>query len=146
MTRLRSSGFGLPTAILLVVVLAAIGTGMISLMSSQATATSLDLQGLRAYQAARAGVEWGIYQQRIARSCLGSSNFVPPSGLLSKFTVSVACTKTDAGTISGVTTYRIVAVACNLPSGGACTDPPSTSITSADFVQRVVAVRFEDTQ
>ncbi|WP_240162375.1 hypothetical protein [Glaciimonas sp. PAMC28666] len=92
------------TAIFLLVVLAALGGFMVSLSTVQQVTSSQDLQGSRAYQAARAGVEWGIYQAlKPEHSNLpaGQTPYVCPAsatsvtnlaGALKGFSVQVQCT------------------------------------------------------
>ena len=67
--RRRQAGVGLVTAIFLLVVLAGLGVAMVGLFNAQQTSSNLDLQGARAYQAARAGLEWGLFQQMRNNSC-----------------------------------------------------------------------------
>ncbi len=55
-------GFTMVSAIFLLVVLAALGAFMLTFSSVQHTTAATDLQGSRAYQAARAGIEWAAYQ------------------------------------------------------------------------------------
>ena len=76
------SGFVLPTAIFLLVILAALGGYMVSLSRTSHLSSALDIQGARAYQAARAGIEWAAWQavmsagrSRAPRQALG---FMPP--------------------------------------------------------------------
>ncbi|KXS32285.1 MAG: putative mannose-sensitive agglutinin (MSHA) biogenesis protein MshP [Candidatus Gallionella acididurans] len=85
-------GFSLISAIFLLVVIAALGTFAVTLSTTQQQSAALDVLGSRAYQAARAGIEWGAYQ------ILRNSNPCPNQVLtglpntLSGFTVNVACT------------------------------------------------------
>ena len=58
----RHSGFSLVTAIFLLVILASLGAFIVTISGVQQTSSALDMQGSRAYQAARAGIEWGTYQ------------------------------------------------------------------------------------
>ena len=58
----RMQGFAIVTAIFILVVLAALGAFIVSISTNQQIGTALDIQGVRAYQAAKSGVEWGIYQ------------------------------------------------------------------------------------
>jgi MSHA biogenesis protein MshP len=51
-------GFSLPTAIFLLVILALLGAFMVSLSTTQSAMSAQDVQGSRAYLAARGGVEW----------------------------------------------------------------------------------------
>lgn len=55
-------GFAIVSAVFLMVVLAVLGAFMLNFSASQNAASTADVQGSRAYQAARAGLEWGIYQ------------------------------------------------------------------------------------
>lgn len=55
-------GFAIVSAIFIVVVLAALGAFMVNISTNQQIGSALDMQGVRAYQAARAGIEWGLYQ------------------------------------------------------------------------------------
>ncbi|MYM98338.1 agglutinin biogenesis protein MshP [Duganella vulcania] len=134
-----AAGFSIVTALFLVVVLAALGVAMMSLNTTQQTSSALDLLGARAYEAARAGVEYGLYQQRINGNCVASRSF-GLGGTLSTFTVTVLCT-VNATPGMGVNMSRITvtATACNQPAGGVC---PNAATTSADYVQRTVTVQF----
>jgi Tfp pilus assembly protein PilX len=60
--RAGSRGFAIVSAIFILVVLAALGAFIVNVSTNQQIGSTLDLQGVRAYQAARAGIEWGIYQ------------------------------------------------------------------------------------
>jgi len=60
------SGFLLVTAIFLLVVLAALGAFILTISGTQQTSSALDVQGARAYQAARAGIDWASYQLLIS--------------------------------------------------------------------------------
>ena len=53
-------GFAAIAAIFLVVVLAALGGFMLTFSNTQQLTSAQDVQGSRAYWAARAGLEWGI--------------------------------------------------------------------------------------
>ena len=58
----RQRGFSIVTAIFLMVVLALLGAFIVSVTGLQQSSQQLDVQGVRAYQAARAGIEWGACQ------------------------------------------------------------------------------------
>src|SRR6267143_1352112 len=105
----RQTGFSIIAAIFLLVVLALLGALIASVTGMQQQSGQLDLQGVRAYQAARAGS-------------------------LSGFTVSVTCVQA-ADTTEGnrnVRVFQVVATACNEPSGGSC---PRAS-PSSSYVER----------
>jgi Tfp pilus assembly protein PilX len=86
-------GFSLFSAIFLLVMLSALGAAIVKVTSSSQIASALDIQGERGYQAARAGIEWGLYQQRIKNSCpQDATSFALPAGTtLAGFTVTVKC-------------------------------------------------------
>jgi MSHA biogenesis protein MshP len=109
----RQAGVGIVTAIFLLVVLAGLGTAMVGIYTSQQSSANLDLLGAEAYQAARAGLEWGIFQQRRSNSCAGSTRVDMPAGTsLSAFTVFVTCEVKGEGALARVV---IKANACNMP-------------------------------
>lgn len=120
----RQDGVGLVTAIFLLVVLAGLAVAMVSLYTTQQASSNLDMQGARAYQAARAGMEWGLFQWRRNGSCVASTALAMPSGTtLSAFTVSVRCSQSGGSGQPGDTLARttIAASACNITdSAGGC--------------------------
>jgi MSHA biogenesis protein MshP len=135
----RSGGFSIVSAIFLIVVLSGLAVAAVSLTASQQTSSALDLLGSRAYEAARAGVEYGLYRQQIDNDCAATRNFVP-GGSLTAFTVTVQCTVVPTPGMGAVMNRTIVtATACNQPAGGACPNPAPANI---DYVQRVVTVQF----
>ena len=130
-------GFSIVTAIFLLVVLSALGVALLSVSTMQHAESALDVQGARAYQAARAGMEWGVYRQRVYGSCVASSDFVlPANGALSGFSVTVRCTPA-AGALPR---FQVIATACNQPVGGVCATANATN--NPDYVQRVVQAEF----
>jgi MSHA biogenesis protein MshP len=91
-------GFTIISAIFLVVVLAALGAMMVTFSTSQQTTSVQDIQGSRAYHAARAGVEFGVYQ--ITRNGVPVCNANTPlalGGSLAGFAVAVQCTAFPGG-------------------------------------------------
>lgn len=130
----RQAGFSVVTAVFLVVVLALLGAFIVSVSGLQQAGHQLDVQGVRAYQAARAGLEWGAYQVLDPNNTLGTpalpscpASPTSLSGLaqsLSVFTVTVTCSaSTTTEGNRNVGTYLLVATACNQPAGGACPNP-----------------------
>jgi MSHA biogenesis protein MshP len=139
----RSAGMGLVTAIFLLVVLAGLGVAMMTLFTTQQATSSLDELGARAYQAARAGVEWGIFQQMQKNVCANSTFALPSTTntTLSGFTVTVSCTPIGGGSDDPLERYVISASACNIPDANshAC---PNASTTSPDYVARQIEVEL----
>ena len=95
-------GFSLVSAIFLLVVIAALGTFAVTLSTTQQQSAALDVLGSRAYQAARAGIEWGAYQALINASCTNQALTGLPS-TLSGFTVNVTCTAYPSYNEAGTT-------------------------------------------
>ena len=55
-------GFVLPSAVFLLVILAGLAAFLVSISQTQNVISAQDVQGARAYRAARAGIEWGLYR------------------------------------------------------------------------------------
>lgn len=80
MSRSRSTiarGFLLPSAIFLLVILAALGAFIVNIFTAQQLGMALDVNGGRAWQAANAGMEWARYKLAASdpksRSCPAST-------------------------------------------------------------------------
>ena len=146
----RQYGFSLPAAIFLLVVLALMGAVIVSVTGLQQSSQQLDVLGVRAYQAARAGIEWGAYQVLDPNSTLpaatlptcpaASTNLTGLAGTLSVFTVTVDCSNTiNAPTTEGnrnVGAYQLISTACNQPDSGTGKCPNSAPGTG--YVERRV--------
>jgi MSHA biogenesis protein MshP len=131
-------GFAILSAIFILVVLATLGAFILSVSSSQQMGSALDVQGARAYQAARAGIEWGLFRQLQQGSCVAATSFVPPAATLTGFTVTVTCTAAvDAN--GGPTVYSLTSTACSEPNGGAC---PNTINPGPLYVERRLEATF----
>ena len=76
----RFAGFVLPSAIFLLVILAALAAFLVNISTTQNMTSAQDIQGARAYHAARAGVEWGLYQVLVpaAAACAASTTLPAP--------------------------------------------------------------------
>ena len=132
-------GFTAISAIVILVVLVALGAFIVNVSTNQQLGSALDVQGVRAYEAARAGIEWGLYQQLRNGNCAAATSFVPPAPSLSPYTVTVNCVATP-GTNGGPVTYSVVSTACNQPAGlpGACPNP----VPGQRYVERRLDVSF----
>jgi len=113
----RSSerGFTLVSGIFLVVILAALGVFIINVSRMTSRTQSLDLLGVRAYQAARAGTEWGAFNSLRNNTCAGTT-LTFPATQLQDFNTTVTCTTSsgdELGTAINIDT--ITALACNQP-------------------------------
>ncbi len=143
--RRKSAGVGIVTAIFLLVVLAGLAVALVSIFTSQQQSSMLDEQGVRAGQAARAGIEWGLYHRVQAKdgACAdGSTTAVALAGdVLRQFTLSVSCRKV-AGPVTPVPNaldrWVIRATACAPAQNGAC----PASVNNPDYVRRVIEVQI----
>ena len=117
----RQRGVGLASAIFLLVVLGGLTAFLLKVSGLQHSSSALDLQGAQAYQAARAGMEWGVYRALRSASCAAKSSF-GLGGNLSGYTVTVECAATPYTEVDSVTktVYSLRATACNRPAAGEC--------------------------
>ena len=117
----RQRGFSIAAAIFLIVILAGLGAAILVVASVQHTSSAIDVQGARAYQAARAGVEWGMFRVMDPYNTIapGSSAFPPcPAatltlgGSLSTFNTTVTCASTTASELNrNILVYSITSTA-----------------------------------
>lgn len=131
-------GFSIVSAIFLLVVLATLGTLMLTFATSQHAGSAQDIQGSRAYQAAKSGIEWGLYQLLQGSQCAASATLTP-GGTLSGFSVVVTCSTTNNPTPfteSGVShnIYKITSTA---------TLSSNPDVGSPDYVERSITVTAE---
>lgn len=101
-----NQGMSLVTALFVLVVLSAIGGYMVLVAGVQSQTTVMSLQGVRAYHAARSGLEWGIYRDLASVSCTTGSFDVDG------FSVTVDCSETvfvEAG--QGYKVFHITSMA-----------------------------------
>lgn len=118
-SRTHARGFALPTAIFLLVVLAALGGYMVSLSRSSQISSALDIQGARASQAARAGIEWAAWQvvdpqnlQPAPTPCPASPTNLVLDATLAGFELRVECARSlEADGAATVAVYEITATA-----------------------------------
>lgn len=109
---LHERGAALVSAIFLLVVLAALGAYMITVSGVQQTTTNRALISVRAYFAARAGLEWGIHQVVSPfpipppAACPAPATFTPVGFGFDGVSVAVNCSRTDYD--DGVPTYIYV--------------------------------------
>jgi MSHA biogenesis protein MshP len=116
MTNQHNKGFLLPAAIFILVILAALGAYALNITSIQQATSTQDVQGSRAYQAARAGVEWGAYQVLSpGTTALVNCPASPTSLTIDNFTVSVTCSRSvdyfEQNTDHTIAMYDVTATA-----------------------------------
>lgn len=110
-------------ALFIIVTLAAIGAYLLTVSTGQIAAATQDEQAARAYQAARAGIEWGAYQALVNSSCVaGPQSFALPQGFLVQVSCVASAPENEAS--RQITGYTVTATGCNAASCGAAnTDP-----------------------
>lgn len=133
----NAGGFAIVSAIFLLVILAALAAIVVQVSSRQQVSHASDIQGVRAYQAARAGIEWGLYNFLVNSTCAASTSTTLPGNLMG-MTVTLRCVGSGSNDEVGnsVTMRRLVATACNQPSSGACPN----NAPAANYVEREIAV------
>ncbi|MEY4884581.1 MAG: hypothetical protein RIS34_2435 [Pseudomonadota bacterium] len=135
------------SALFILVVLAVLGAAMAKISARQQLGSASELNAARAYQSARAGLEWGAFSVLIPAPPAAPGADTPPacpatpthlalSGELAGFVVSVTCTRTGPvvdGDLSR-TFYQLQATACNAPTAGSCVTTPASP--SSIYVER----------
>ena len=165
----RQAGFSIIAAIFLLVVLALLAAFIASVTGMQQSSGQLDVLGVRAYQSARAGMEWGAYQVLDPNNTLnatdctgattkptmpvcpgpgGTTNLAASTlvGSLSPFTVTVRCTLTtpDAANGNRSTTEGNRSIWVYQLVVDACNQPtggscPNTLTPTSGYVSRQIA-------
>jgi MSHA biogenesis protein MshP len=134
----RQAGFSLVTGIFLLVILAALGAFLVTVSGLFQVSSALDIQGARAYQAARAGIEWGAFQSLRNGVCPAPTNLTFAGTGLADFTTTVTCTEPPAYTEQSATVIvdQISATACNQPAAGACPN----AAPGSNYVERQISI------
>lgn len=148
-SRLHSSqrGFGALAAVLVLVLLAALAAAVVRLATAQQMGGAQEQSAARAAQAARAGIEWGLYQafKGSWTACAGASQTLDLSADLG-MRVTVSCSsslynegesETTPGTPKTVRVFTLDAVACN--STGSC--PDASRATGPAYVERRMQIQ-----
>jgi MSHA biogenesis protein MshP len=144
-------GFGAIAAIVILVILAVLAAAIVSVGTTQQLTSAQDVMSAKAWQAARAGDEWGLFKARngqdwtvASTSCdtatrTATLNLQADTG----FNVTVTCEswpynegESSPGVPATVRIYRITAVACP-----AATCPATdASVTGVGYVERTRVV------
>ena len=145
------TGFAFIAALFLLVVLGAFVAFITTISMNAQTAGAVAVQGVRAYEAARAGVEWATYQVLDPRQAINGIVTTPPAcfasptaptlpGDLGQFSLSVTCTRYPANNASPnyyeegslrTVVYDVTATATQGTPG------------AAEYVERQLQVRIE---
>lgn len=126
----RQQGFSLVMAIFILVVVGLLGGYMLRLSGVQQNTFNHSLQGARAYQAAHAGIEWGIGRISNGGICTDVSAQTTMSFTgLNGFSVRMSCSRqTYSEADQSLTVYRIGALS------------QFGSYSSSDYVARQLEV------
>jgi MSHA biogenesis protein MshP len=118
-SRHAGRGFALVSAIFILVVLALLGAMMVALSSTQHVGQARDLFGSRAYFAARAGIEWGVYAALRNNACAPSTTLPALAGSAAGFAVVVTCAVSGPFDEGGtqVRVYQLTATASRGAAG-----------------------------
>ena len=128
-------GFAAIAAIFLVVILAALGGFMITFSNTQQLSSAQDLQGSRAYWAARAGLGFGVAKVIADSTACQSAGPMAMTGApasVEGFTLTLTCRR--ASYIDGVNTILVYRFESRASVG---------SSGSANYVERSVSASVE---
>lgn len=154
---MRQQGFAVVAAIVVLVMLAGMAAYLASISSAQHASVGLDIQGGRALQAARSGMDWGISRVINEPAAFGVDALGPTSCITGARTVnlstgsggdlpayaglrvSVTCRASTFTDGVALISYSLTATACNRPNAaGSC---PNTNDPGADYIERRVSTQ-----
>ena len=127
-TQRAQKGFAFVSAIFLLVALAALGAFMVSFSNTQHLTSAQDVQGSRAYWAAKGGVQW-------AAGVIAATNACPAiqPAFTDGFNVVVGCQRFEY--VEGVATRAIYWLQSTASTGG--------PVGSASYIERQVQAFVE---
>lgn len=125
-TRLKQDGFAIISAIFLLVVLALLGAFMVTFSNTQHLTSAQDIQGSRAYWAARTGLEWGI------ASTTSTCPTLPTTLSVNGFSVVVSCSVQNYS--EATTTLKIFKLTSVASAG---------TIGTISFIERSLSATIE---
>lgn len=130
-------GFSLISAIFLLVVIAALGLFTLTISTTQQQSSAMDVLGSRAYQAAKAGIEWSIYRiTRDGETCATLTQPTMPAGTqLSVFSVVVNCSSTGPYS-DGAANFSVYELTSTATTAG--------DVGSLGYLERQVRVTITD--
>jgi MSHA biogenesis protein MshP len=137
-----SRGFVLPAAIFLLVIMATLAAFLVQVSTASQVDGTQDMQGARAYQAARLGIETGLYAVQVSNACTGGT-LSSVTGLVG-FKVTWACNTYGPFNDAGLphTIYQITSTACTT-TGASCPSSTVSEMQSSDYVERQLVVVTE---
>lgn len=163
----NQQGFGAIAAIMILVILALLASAIVSLSTTQQMTSAQDVMSAKAWQAARAGNEWGLYQalqstgiwyEEMANNPCPAGNGLGQGSSVSQtlnltvdtgfyVTVTGDCWRykegeTAPGAPQRVRMYRIKAVACS--SATKCPEDNASVVADASYIERTRVVMATD--
>jgi MSHA biogenesis protein MshP len=105
--KIKQNGFSLVAAIFILVVLALLGSYMVRLAGTQRTTTLYAIQGARAYQAARAGLEWAGAKINADSNCgaVNGTSLTFPG--IDNFAVTLSCSSQPYTEVNPMDVYFV---------------------------------------
>lgn len=129
-------GFAAIAAIFLVVVLAALGGFMLTFSSTQQLTSAQDAQGVRAYWAARAGLEWAFVNIIATPAVCPNTTRTPMAGTVpatvNGYTLTVFCTRSTYTEAANTPVIFLVEAKASIGTVG-----------SIGFIERSVSASLE---
>lgn len=125
----REGGFALVSAIFLLVILAALGAFMLTFSNTQHMTSAQDIQGSRAYWAAKGGIQWAADRIKAASACPASPTLLTLDGS----SVSVTCAQNTY--LEGTDNKIVYWVESTATSGG--------SVGNIGYTERVISAFIE---
>lgn len=124
-------GVSVLMAVFLLLLMATLAAGMVTIVSTSNVNMATDIGGARAYQAARAGAEWGMFQLDPNAQVANLPNCVNGNPPIPDHQVNVVCQSWD--TTEGGRQIRIYRISSRATANGA----------KAPGIERVVEVTVE---
>jgi len=145
--RRPAPGLGAVAIIVVLVALSALAAAIVRMGQAERATATRDLLSQRAMQAARAGMEWGLYQAfKGSWTACSSASQTLDLGTDLGFHVTVSCDSRSyneglqsSGATRAVRVYTVDAVACN-----SATCPDNVRATSPGYVERRRQVQATD--
>ena len=107
----QQAGFSIVMAIFILVVLSLLGSYMVKLSGVQHATSTYVIQGARAYQAARAGIEWSIARISSPTDC-NNIDSAPSMSFadINDFSVSLNCSSSPYSEATDYDVYKITSL------------------------------------
>ncbi len=128
----KQTGVSIVTAIFLVVILALMGTGMVSILTTSQQSISQEITSAKTYMAARSCLQWGMYQSIFDTDPWSNDPYVlnfNNAGLINTRCIN---TRFEVVTNDGLRFFNITTTA----NYGAAADP--------EFSQRTMRLQFQN--